>query len=104
MIIHTTEEGMNCGRSYIYCSERQDALDWEAAIDRAVLEAKDRELHESLTRKYGNSRLGMQRAYVKMFYESLKFEYVVKAVILFAFLGEYSNSPICPFQSKCECA
>merc|ERR1712216_985340 len=40
VIFRTTEEGFNCGRSYIYRSVEQNSRDWESQVDDAVEDAK----------------------------------------------------------------
>ena len=59
VIIRTFEDGYNCGRSYIYRSAYQDSLDWEAAIDKAVEEAKNARDERELQENYGDNAVAM---------------------------------------------
>ena len=73
VIIRTADCGRNKGRSYIYRSEDQDAVNWEAAIDKAVGNAKAKVREEHLQALYGHSFFEMRRARMKIVYNSLAF-------------------------------
>ena len=80
VIIRTADCGRNKGRSYIYRSEYQDTVDWEAAIDKAVGNAKAKVREEHLQALYGHSFFEMRRARMKIVYNSLAFQYMTNRV------------------------
>jgi len=74
VIIRTVECGRTRGRSCIYRSEYQDAVDWEAAIDKAARNAKAKVREEHLQALHGHSFFAMRRARTKLVYNSLAFQ------------------------------
>jgi hypothetical protein len=67
-------------RSCIYRSEYQDAVDWEAAIDKAARNAKAKGREEHLQALHGHSFFAMRRARTKLVYNSLAFQYMTAVV------------------------
>ena len=72
VIFRTREDSRNCGRSYIYRSTFQDAVEWEKCVDDAVSKAKQRRHDENMQRLYGHSSFEMYRARWKEGIESLR--------------------------------
>jgi hypothetical protein len=62
VIFRTREDCRTCGRSYIYRSTYQDAVEWEKCVDDAVKKAKQRKHDETMQRLYGHSSFEMYRA------------------------------------------
>jgi hypothetical protein len=96
VIIRTAECGRNKGRKYIYRSEYQDAVDWEAAIDKAVGNAKAKVREEHLQALYGHSFFEMRRARMKLVYNSLALQYMTAVVVILAFLNDLIEAQIAP--------
>jgi hypothetical protein len=96
VIIRTTEEGSNAGRSYIYRSSYDDAVSWEAEIDRLVARAKARLNEEQLQEAFGHSSFLMTRARVKQFYESNPFQFATAALIIVSFIVDVTEAKILP--------
>ena len=86
VIIRTTEEGFNGGRSYIYRSHYDDAVAWEADIDQAVAKAKARSVEQEMREKFGHSHILMTRARAKQIYQSNLFQCAVATLIILAFV------------------
>ena len=72
VIFRTREDCRNCGRSYIYRSTYQDAVDWEKCVDNAVIKAKQRKHDETMQHLYGHSSFEMYRARWKERIESVR--------------------------------
>ena len=98
VVIRTTEEGYSAGRSYIYKSERQDALDWEAAVDDAVDAAKRLQRKQQMHAEFGHSRVEMKKAQCRDLLASFQVQAAVALVISLAFLVDMLEAQYLPAQ------
>lgn len=96
VIFRTREECRNCGRSYIYRSTYQDAVEWEAQVDEAVKKAKIRQHDKNMQRLYGHSSFEMHRAKWKETIESLRWQYLVAIIIIVGFCIDVLESQFLP--------
>jgi len=104
VIIRTTDDGYNGGRSYIYRTEYNDAISWEADIDRAVAKAKARALEDLLHSKYGHSLLSMARARVHQAYKSKAMQFGVAVLIIIAFIVDVTEAQVLPLPASTPAA
>jgi len=91
-----TQDSRNCGRSYIYRSTYNDAVEWEEETDKAVKRAKQRAIEEELRRKYGHSSIAMCRARTKEVVKSKEYLYLMSAIIMLAFMIDTLEVQILP--------
>ena len=96
VIIRTTEEGSNAGRSYIYRSSYDDAVSWEAEIDRLVARAKARFNEEQLQEAFGHSSFLMMRARAKQLYASNPFQFTTAGLIIVSFVVDVTEAKYLP--------
>ena len=96
LIIRTTEDGYNGGRSYIFRTGYSIAVAWEREIDQAVASAKAQTLEQQLQEKYAHSRFAMTRAQMRQLYHSLPFQFSVAGLILFAFVLDVVQAEVLP--------
>jgi hypothetical protein len=96
-IFRTKEDCHNCGRSYIYRSSFQDAVDWEKDVDLAVMKAKSKAHDIMMQETYGHSFMAMTRAKTKIMIDSIIWQYLLAAVIIFGFLIHVIEVSFCPF-------
>ena len=97
VIFRTKEDCHNCGRSYIYRSNFQDAVDWEKDVDLAVMKAKSKAHDAMMQETYGHSCIAMTRAKTKIMIDSVTWQYLLAAVIIFGFLIHVIEVSFCPF-------
>ena len=96
VVIRTTEEGYNAGRSYIFKSERQDALDWVKAVDDAVDVAKRLWRKQKMQNDFGHSNVAMARAKCKLMLANVGVQKVIALIISLAFLVDMLEAQYLP--------
>ena len=96
VVIRTTEDGYSAGRSYIYKTNRQDALDWEKAIDHAVVVAKRQQHKLQMQEDYGHSRVAMRRALCRQFLADIRVQSFIATIIGLAFLVDMLEAQYLP--------
>ena len=96
VIFRTYENSRNCGRSYIYRSNYQDAGEWEAEVDQAVKNAKDRAFEDKMQQEYGHSIFEMGRARWKHITKTNTYQYTVMAITLIGFIVDAIEAQLVP--------
>jgi hypothetical protein len=91
-----TQDCRNCGRSYIYRSTYNDAVEWEVETDKAVKRAKQIASEQELRTKYGHSSIAMRRARTKKLVDSKEYLYFMSAIIMLAFMIDTLEVQILP--------
>jgi len=96
VIFRTDDHGYNSGRSYIYSSEYQNSVDWEAEVDEAVANAKAKHHEDFMQFTYGHSKFAMFRARTKILYNHTYFQYFFALMILGGFVQDMLESQMVP--------
>ena len=100
VVIRTTEEGYSAGRSYIYKSEQQDAIDWEVAVDKAVAEAKRRQRDQQIKKTFGHSKVAIARAKCRLLLKGFKVRACIALVIFLAFFVDMLEAQYLPVRGS----
>ena len=100
VVIRTTEEGYSAGRSYIYKSNRQDALDWEKAIDQAVDVARQEQHRRQMQEEFGYSGVALKRAQCRQFLQDIRVQSFIALVIGLAFLVDMLEAQYLPVRGS----
>ena len=96
LILSTSADGFNSGRTYVLRVSPDMAQEWFKNIHQCVRQAKEKNKATRLVEKYGSSRYSMIRAITHKVYLSNGFQYATASVIIVAFILDMVEAEMLP--------
>jgi len=95
-IFRTKEESRNCGRSYIFRTLVEDAVEWEQLTDATFTKAHRKIHDEEMQALYGHSRFEMARARAQELMATNSWQFTLATYVCFGFLSDLVAAQVLP--------